>query len=265
LIESTMGRLDGKVAVVTGAAAQGPGIGNGTAAAMLFAREGARVVLVNRDVERAEHLADQIRGDGGEALAFAADVTRWNDAEAMAEFAITRFGRLDVLLNNVGAGVIGTVESVPLDDWQRGLDVNLTSAMLCSRACLPRMRSGGGGSIIMISSIAGALGMVGAGAASYAAAKAGIHGLTRSVAADYADQHIRANCIIVGSVHTPMSAVLGDGARARRANMVPLRSEGTAWDVAYGALYLASDESRWVTGILLPIDGGLLSLREWPH
>src|SRR3954471_9083815 len=100
-MEGPMGRLDGKVAVVTGAAAQGPGIGNGTAAAMLFAREGAKVVLVNRDVERAEHLADQIRGDGGEALAFAADVTRWNDAEAMAEFAITRFGRLDVLLNNV--------------------------------------------------------------------------------------------------------------------------------------------------------------------
>ena len=113
---------------------------------------------------------------------------------------------------------------------------------------------------------AGALGLMGsAGAVAYATAKAGLHGFTMSVAADYATQNIRANCIIVGSVHTPMVAHLGDEARERRRKMVPMQVEGTAWDIAHGAVYLASDESRWVTGIMLPIDGGLVSLRAWPR
>ena len=104
-----------------------------------------------------------------------------------------------------------------------------------------------------------------AGAVAYSTAKAGLHGFTQSVAADYATQNIRANCIIVGSVHTPMVAHLGAEARERRKNMVPMQTEGTAWDIAYGAVYLASDESRWVTGVLLPIDGGLVALRAWPR
>jgi NAD(P)-dependent dehydrogenase (short-subunit alcohol dehydrogenase family) len=103
------------------------------------------------------------------------------------------------------------------------------------------------------------------GAVAYSTAKAGLHGFTQSVAADYATQNIRANCIIVGSVHTPMVAHLGDEARERRKKMVPMQTEGTAWDIAYGAVYLASDESRWVTGVLLPIDGGLVALRQWPR
>jgi len=257
------GRLKGKVAVVTGAAPRGEGVGNGMATAILFAREGAKVVLVNRSAERAEKLARQIKDEGGEAAVFAGDVSQADAAEAMAAFAVDTYSRLDVLHNNVG---FGTPEGVSLEDWHKVLEANLTTTMLCTKYCLPRMKAGGGGSIIMVSSIAGALGLMGGpGAVAYATAKAGLHGFTLSVAADYATQNIRANCIIVGSVHTPMVAHLGTEARERRKNMVPMKTEGTAWDIAYGAVYLASDESRWVTGILLPIDGGLVALRQWPR
>lgn len=260
------GRLKGKVAVVTGAAPRGEGVGNGMATAIQFAREGAKVVLVNRSAERAEKLAKQIKDEGGEASVFAGDVAKADEAEAMAAFAAKTYGRLDILHNNVGIGGPGTPETVTLETWNKVLEANLTTTMLCTKACLPRMKEGGGGSIIMVSSIAGALGLMGsAGAVAYATAKAGLHGFTLSVAADYATENIRANCIIVGSVHTPMVAHLGAEARERRRNLVPMKTEGTAWDIAHGAVYLASDESRWVTGVMLPIDGGLVALRAWPR
>jgi NAD(P)-dependent dehydrogenase (short-subunit alcohol dehydrogenase family) len=259
-------RLKGKVAVVTGAAPRGEGVGNGMATAILFAREGAKVVLVNRSAERAEKLAEQIRGEGGEASVFAGDVAREDVCEAMAEFTVKQYGRLDILHNNVGIGAPGSAETVTLADWNRVIEANLTTTMLCTRACLPRMKQGGGGSVIMVSSIAGALGLMGStGAVAYSTAKAGLHGFTHSVAADYATQNIRANCIIVGSVHTPMVGHMGAEGRERRRKMVPMQTEGTAWDVAHGAVYLASDESRWVTGVLLPIEGGLIALRAWPR
>ena len=259
-------RLKGKVAVVTGAAPQGEGVGNGMATAILFAREGAKVVLVNRSAARAEKLAKQIKAEGGECSVFAGDVTKAEAAEAMAEFTVRKYGRLDILHNNVGRGSPGTPETVSLEDWNKVLEINLTTAMLCTKYCLPRMKEGGGGSIIMVSSIAGALGLIGGpGAVAYSTAKAGLHGFTLSVAADHATQNIRANCIIVGSVYTPMATAFGPEARERRKNMVPMKTEGTAWDIAHGAVYLASDESRWVTGVLLPIDGGLVALRQWPR
>ena len=259
-------RLKGKVAVVTGAAPRGEGVGNGMATAILFAREGAKVVLVNRSAERAEKLARQIRDEGGEASVFAGDVAQEDVCEAMAQFAVSQYGRLDILHNNVGIGAPGSAETVTLADWNRVIEANLTTTMLCTRACLPRMKQGGGGSVIMVSSIAGALGLMGStGAVAYSTAKAGLHGFTHSVAADYATQNIRANCIIVGSVHTPMVGHMGAEGRERRRKMVPMQTEGTAWDVAHGAVYLASDESRWVTGVLLPIEGGLIALRAWPR
>jgi len=260
------GRLTGKVAVVTGAAPRGEGVGNGMATAILFAREGAKVVLVNRNAERAEKLAGQIRDEGGEAMVFAGDVAKADVTEAMAAFTIEKYGRLDILHNNVGFGGAGTPETVTMEMWNGVLQANLTTTMLCTRACLPHMKASGGGSIIMVSSIAGALGLMGSpGAVAYSTAKAGLHGFTISVAADYATQNIRANCIIVGTVNTPMVGHLGPEARERRRTMVPMQTEGTAWDVAHGAVYLASDESRWVTGISLPIDGGLVALRTWPR
>jgi len=260
------GRLKDKVAVVTGAAPRGEGVGNGMATAMLFAREGAKVVLVNRSAERADKLARQIKDEGGEAAVFAGDVAKADAAEAMAEFAVKTYGRLDILHNNVGIGAAGTPETVTEADWHKVLEANLTTTMLCTKYCLPKMKQGGSGSIIMVSSIAGALGLMGSpGAVAYATAKAGLHGFTLSVAAEYANKKIRANCIVVGSVYTPMVAHMGAEARERRKNMVPMQSEGTAWDIAHGAVYLASDESRWVTGVLLPIDGGLAALRQWPR
>src|SRR5262245_18581783 len=260
------GRLKDKVAVVTGAAPRGEGVGNGMATAIMFAREGARVVLVNRSAERAEKLAKQIKEEGGEASVFAGDVAKAEACEAMAEFAVKKYGRLDVLHNNVGIGAPGTPETVKLEDWHKVIEANLTTTMLCTKYCIPKMKAGGGGSIIMVSSIAGALGLMGSpGAVAYSTVKAGLHGFTDSVAADYATQNIRANCIVVGSVHTPMVAHMGDEARERRKKMVPMQVEGTAWDIAHGAVYLASDEPRWVTGVLLPIDGGLVALRAWPR
>jgi NAD(P)-dependent dehydrogenase (short-subunit alcohol dehydrogenase family) len=259
-------RLSGKVAIVTGAASRGEGVGNGAATAILFAREGAKVVLVNRSLERAKVLEEQIRSEGGEAIAFTADITQPVAAEAMAAFAVEQYGRLDILHNNVGIGTPGTPETVDLAEWDRIFQTNLTSALLCCRSCIPRMRASGGGSIINVSSAAGAIGLSGSpGAVAYTASKAGLHGLTLSVAADYAAEGIRANCLVVGTVWTPIVAHLGEDARERRRKGVPLQTEGTGWDVAHAAVYLASDEARWVTGVMLPIDGGLLAIRTWPR
>jgi NAD(P)-dependent dehydrogenase (short-subunit alcohol dehydrogenase family) len=261
-----MGRLTGKVAIVTGAASRGEGVGNGAATAILFAREGARVVLVNRTLERARALEDQIRSEGGEAAAFAADVTQSEGAEAMATFAVERYGRLDILQNNVGIGSPGTPETIDLAAWNRVFQINLTSAMLCCRFCIPQMRAGGGGAIINVSSTAGMVGLSGSpGAVAYVATKAGLQGLTLSVAADYAAEGIRSNCIVVGTVATPMVAHLGEEGRERRRKAVPLQTEGTGWDVGWAAVYLASDEARWVTGVMLPIDGGFLAVHAWPR
>jgi NAD(P)-dependent dehydrogenase (short-subunit alcohol dehydrogenase family) len=261
-----MGRLTGKVAVVTGAASQAEGVGNGAAVAMLFAREGASVVLVNRSQDRAKALEEAIRAEGGEATAFAADVTRPDQTEAMAAFTAERYGRLDILHNNVGIGAGGNTVTVSLEDWDRLIQANLTSAMLSCRACIPRMRAGGGGSIVNVSSSAGMLGLSGTpGAVAYTATKAGLQGLTLSVAADHAAEGIRANCLIVGTVATPLVAHLGEEGRERRRKAVPLQTEGTGWDVAWAAVYLASDEARWVTGVMLPIDGGFQNIRSWPR
>src|ERR1700682_2616657 len=204
------GRLKGKVAIVTGAAPQGEGVGNGMATAILFAREGASVVLVNRSAQRADKLAEQIKDEGGNAPVFAGDVAKADVTEAMADFAVKTYGRIDILHNNVGIGAPGTPETVTLENWNKVLEANLTTTMLCTKACLPRMKQGGGGSIIMVSSIAGALGLMGSqGAVAYSTAKAGLHGFTLSVAADHATQNIRANCIIIGSVNTPQVAQVG--------------------------------------------------------
>lgn len=264
-----MGRLSGKVAIVTGAASRGEGVGNGAATAMLFAREGAKVVLVNRKPDHAGALEATIRAEGGDATAFAADVTQQDQAEAVAAFAVEAYGRLDILHNNVGIGRPGSAEKITLADWNRAFQTNLTSALLCIQAAIPRMRATGGGSIINVSSIAGATGLISPpdvpGAVAYTTTKAGLHGLTLSVAAEFAREGIRSNCLVVGTVHTPMVAYLGEEARERRRLSVPLQTEGTGWDVAHAAVFLASDESRWITGVMLPIDGGVLATRPWPR
>ncbi len=260
------GRLAGKVAIIAGAASSGPGLGIGKATAVLFAREGAKLLLVNRSESRARELCDEITGDGGECTLFSGDVSREIDVKQMVETAIGTYGRLDILHNNVGLGGPGTVVNVQREVWDNAMSNNLLGPMLCSKYCIPRMIESGGGSIINVSTPAATQGFRrgDVGFAAYSASKAGLHGLTLSMAADYAADNIRANCLVVGMVNTPALAKFGEAAREKRRLAVPLQTEGTAWDAAWAAVYLASDEARWVTGISLPVDGGQMNLRQWP-
>jgi NAD(P)-dependent dehydrogenase (short-subunit alcohol dehydrogenase family) len=248
------GRLQGRVAIVAGAGSRGPGLGNGKATAILFAREGARVLCVDHVKERAEETAGLIRTEGGVAEAFAADVTDATACEAMARAAVERWGGLDILHNNVGiesrADLLGTTE----EEWDRIMQVDLKPMFLATRAAVPAMIERGGGSIICVSSVA-ALRAVGRTA--YATAKAAVLGFVTSVAGQYGARGIRVNAIAPGMVWTPMVEDLGQEARERRRRASLLGTEGTGWDVGWGAVYLASDEARWVTGQVLVIDAGL--------
>ena len=251
-------RLEGKVAIVTGAGSSGEGIGNGKATAVLFAREGANVLLVDVVKDRAKETLAMIQEAKGEASIFQADVTKAGDCVRMVEAAVERYGRLDILDNNVGIAMRGSVLEVAEEDWDRVMAVNLKSMMLASRAAIPKMIEGGGGAIVNISSIAG---LRAVGSSAYTSSKAGVIGLTISMAADHARANIRVNCIAPGLIHTPIVAPRLDAAgRERRKNAAPLATEGTAWDVGYAALYLASNEARWITGVVLPVDAGLLTV-----
>ena len=249
------GRLEGKVAIVTGAGSSGPGVGNGKAASVLFAREGAKVLLVDIDADHAQETLELIAAEGGEASVFQADVTRPDHCRSMVESAVERYGRLDILDNNVGVLLREKFIDIDPDDWDRVMAINLKSMMLASQAAIPRMIESGGGSIINITSVAGIRAW---SDAAYAASKAGIIGLTQTLAAEHGRDGIRANAIAPGAVYTPMIAwQLSEEAREIRRESTLLGTEGTAWDVAWAAVYLASDEARWVTGVLLPIDGGV--------
>ena len=249
-----MKRLDNKVAIVTGAGSRGPGLGNGKATAILFAREGARVLCVDLAKDRADETVGLILAEGGEAEAFAADVTVAAQCRAMVEAAVGRWGGLDVLHNNVGIesrhGLMTTTE----EEWDRVMTVDLKSMLLTSQAAVPALQTRGGGSIICVSSVAG---LRGYGRTAYAAAKAGVIGFVKSIAVQLGPKGIRVNAIAPGTVWTPMVEELGAEARERRRRAAPLGTEGTGWDVGWGAVYLASDESRWVTGHVLVIDAGL--------
>ena len=262
-------RLEGKVAIVTGAANPEDGLmGNGGAIASLFAREGAKVVLVNLSRELSEALEHSIQAEDGDCCIVEADVTNESDVKRMVESASARYSKIDVLVNNVGISRPGTAETVTNEDWERVIKTNLTSTMLCSRYCLSSMKKSKKGSIINISTAAGVVGTkvvnsrIKTGFAAYSASKAAVHGLTRSTAADYAEYNIRSNGIIVGAVWTPMASQHGEEMREKRKQAIPLKTEGTAWDVAWAAVFLASEESRWITGTFLTVDGGFLSIRE---
>jgi NAD(P)-dependent dehydrogenase (short-subunit alcohol dehydrogenase family) len=185
----------------------------------------------------------------------------------MVSVAVARYGRLDILHNNVGFGGSRHAENITEEEWDRVMDGNLKSVLWACKYSIPHLRRSGGGSIINISSIAGILGLRDRqiGLLAYAAAKAGVIGLSRCLAAEHAAEGIRVNCIIVGMVDTPMVGKLPPEAREKRRLTVPLQTTGTGWDVAWAAVYLASDESRWVTGIGLPVDGGQMRLFERPR
>jgi NAD(P)-dependent dehydrogenase (short-subunit alcohol dehydrogenase family) len=261
------GRLAGKVTLVVGAGSVGPGWGNGKATAVLFAREGARVFCVDLNEAAARETADIIRGEGSEAEAFQADASIAGDVAMTAAACLERFGRIDVLDNNVGIAEVGGVVELSEEAWDRVFAVNLKSCFLTMKHVIPVMERQGGGSIINISSIA-SIRYTGVPYATYYATKAAMNHLTRTTAVQYAAKKVRVNAVLPGLMKTPMvekSAGLaqsyGGGDievmwRARDAQ-VPMGHMGDAWDVAHAALFLASDESRYVTGIELLVDGGI--------
>jgi NAD(P)-dependent dehydrogenase (short-subunit alcohol dehydrogenase family) len=258
------GRLAGKVAVVVGGG-QTPGdtIGNGRATAVLFAREGARVVVVDRNLAAAQETVAQIRTEGGAASAAEADATREADCAALFARCVEEHGRVDVLHNNVGigGGDAGPAH-VDLEAWDQILHVNLKSVIVPCKHALPIMRRQRAGSIVNVSSIAA---VCATPIVAYKTSKAGINAYTQSLAIGNAKFGIRANVIMPGLMNTPMaieglSAALGVPKQKlieQRDAQVPLGGKmGTAWDVAYAALFLASDEARFITGIALAVDGG---------
>ena len=198
-------RLEGKVAIVTGAGAAGDGIGNGRAAAILFAREGARVLLVDRDVALAEATQRMIAAEGGESAAFEANVVREDDCRAMVEAALKRWGKLDILQNNVGIGSSGRVPDIDEAAWERVLRVNVTSMMLSAKHAIPAMAAGGGGAIVNVSSIAA---WRPRGLTPYATSKGAVEAMTRGLAADHAREGIRVNCIEPGLMYVSHAAAL---------------------------------------------------------
>jgi NAD(P)-dependent dehydrogenase (short-subunit alcohol dehydrogenase family) len=249
-------RLKGKVAIVAGAGASSAVIGNGQASAILFAREGAKVLCADAVEERAQATVEMITREGGTASAFGADVSKAADCKAMVAAAVERYGRLDILDNNVGISVRADVLEVTEEQWDRVMAVNVKSIVLTSKHAIPAMRKCGGGSIINISSVAG---LRANQSTPYTTSKAAIVGLTRSMAGDHGRDGIRVNCILPGLIYGPMTAPrMDEDIRRKRREAGALGTEGTGWDVAWAAVFLASDESRWITGVALPVDAGFL-------
>jgi NAD(P)-dependent dehydrogenase (short-subunit alcohol dehydrogenase family) len=262
-------RLAGKVAVISGGGARPSGVSNGTAMALLFGQHGAKVVVGDVDELAAEKTAASIRRNGGECSAVLADVTRASDCSRLIGATLEQFGRLDILVNNAGiTGPSMSVVDISEEDWDRVLSVNVKSMMLTCKYAIPAIADGG--SIINVSSV-GALRWTERTA--YAASKGAVLSLTTSLAGQHAGRGIRVNSILPGAVWTPVvaeEARQATGAdtdaveriRGQRRAQALLASEGTAWDVGYAALYLASDESRWMTGQALVIDGGATIARR---
>ncbi len=264
-------RLDGKTALVVGGGSIGPGWGNGKAAAVLYAIEGAKVLVVDARQEAADETVSIIRDAGGVASSVAADATDEQDVTGFVQACIDSYGRIDVLHNNVGGQGTGrSLQTITVADWNATLARNLTSAMLSCRAVVPFMEGQGGGSIVNISSIS-SLRHLNVPTAVYAAAKGGLNEFTKNIALQHAHNGIRANCVLPGYIDTPFIRRKVGGRpnyeikgfktaeeySAARDRLIPMRRMGTAWDVAYTCLFLASDESSYVTATTIVVDGGV--------
>ena len=265
-------RLKDKVAIITGAGAIGPGMGNGKATAILFAREGARVMAADINPEAAEETKRMIDEEGGQCITFKADVSKANDCQKMVEACIEKFGRLDILDNNVALGAHGGPVEISEETWDRVMNVNLKSMFLTCKYALPHMEKQGSGVIINIASVV-ALRAEPAPLTVYSVSKAGVIALTREVAIQYASKNIRCNAILPGLMKTPRIAHYYTGAWGgdieemwrRRDAMSPTGKQGEPWDIAYAALFFASDDSKYITGTTLLVDGGLSgTMKSWP-
>jgi meso-butanediol dehydrogenase/(S,S)-butanediol dehydrogenase/diacetyl reductase len=252
--------LQGKVAIITGAAT-----GIGRASAVLFARAGARVALVDARAAELKRTVADVRAVGGEAVEVSADLSRPEDCSAAVAAAVQPFGRVDVLLNNAGVGTMvvgGTVETISLEHWDLAQDVNVRAMYLVSRAALPHMRAAGGGAIVNIASVSAFRGSVERPSHAYAASKGAVLSLTRAMAASYGREGIRVNAICPGTIRTRLTADIVERVErtAKEGRGIPLGRVGEPEDIARCALFLASDDASYVSGAHLVVDGGALTV-----
>lgn len=257
-------RLDNKVALVTGCGSMGEGWGNGQAIATLMARQGASVFGTDLNLEAAENTAGIIRREGGTVEVMTSDATQAADVQRMVQACLDRFGRIDILVNNVGRSEPGGPVDMPEDTWDAQMDVNVKSAYLACKYVLPVMEKQGGGAVVNVSSIAG-LRYAGKPQVAYAAGKAALMQFTRTTAVIYAPKNIRLNCVVPGLVFTPLVRRLAEkyaggdfeGFVAHRHKQVPMGHMGDAWDIANTAVFLASDEAKYITAQEIVVDGGI--------
>ena len=259
------GRLAGKVAIVTGAGSIGPGWGNGRSTVVRFADEGAKVFAVERNPEAMQETLDKAGKNAGAITSHAADVTKSADWRALVKACLDKLGRIDILVNNVGGSSHGGPVDLPEEQWNAQIAMNLTSVYLGCKYVIPVMEKQGGGSIINLASTSG-IRFTGSAQVGYAATKAGVIQLSRVVAVEYAPKNIRVNSIVPGQLHTPMVEARLAKQRAggdveallkQRLKRIPMGFAGDGRDTANAALFLASDESRWVTGTEIVVDGGM--------
>jgi NAD(P)-dependent dehydrogenase (short-subunit alcohol dehydrogenase family) len=257
-------KLEGRIAIVTGAGSSGPGIGTGKAMSVLFAREGAQVVLVDKFEDRAKETLRLIEGEQGEAAVVTADLADVSACAQVVDEAVRLFGGLDILVNNAATASSTSLLDTPEELYQRIIAVNLTAPFFLTKAAIPVMAERGGGSIVNIISIAALRGQGGNGQAAYASAKSGLIGLMTDVADTYGKQGIRVNCIAPGIIDTPMrnASIIQAGLDPAELDLTfktSLGVEGDAWDIARAALFLAGPDGHYITGVVLPVDGGTVA------